>query len=74
MPFFDHPANADWLLPIAKLPLLLVSGVFWVIRAVGPIGDIILIAIIIALFARNIMGPARAFADDDGRRRLTDAP
>jgi hypothetical protein len=71
MPFFDHPANADWLLPIAKLPLLLVSGVFWVIRAVGPIGDIILIAIIIALFARNIMGAPHVYAEHD---RLRDTP
>jgi hypothetical protein len=60
MPFFDHPANADFLLPIIKLPLMLISGIFQVILAVGPIGQIALIAIIIAIFARNVMGPARA--------------
>lgn len=59
MPFFDHPANADWLLPIIKLPLMLISGIFQVILAVGPIGQIALIAIIIALYAKNIMGPAK---------------
>lgn len=36
MPFFSHPAHADWLLPIIKLPLLLISGIFSVIRTVGP--------------------------------------
>lgn len=60
MPFFSHPANADFLLPILKLPLMLISGIFDIIRVIGPIGDIALIAIIIGLFARNIMGPARA--------------
>jgi hypothetical protein len=60
MPFFSHPANADWLLPILKLPLTLISLIFQFIIAIGPIGDIALIAIIIALFSRNIMGPARA--------------
>ena len=59
MPFFDHPANADWLLPIIKLPLMLISGIFQVILAIGPIGQIALIAIIIALFSKNITGPAR---------------
>lgn len=59
MPPFSAPFGADWLLPIIKLPLLLISGVFWVIDVIGPIGNIIAIAIIIALFARNIMGPVR---------------
>jgi hypothetical protein len=59
MPPFSGPFGADWLLPIIKLPLLLISGVFWVIDVIGPIGNIIAIAIIIGLFARNIMGPVR---------------
>lgn len=59
MPFFDYPANADWILPIIKLPLMLISLVFKAIFAMGPIGNIVCIAIIIALFARNIMGPAK---------------
>ena len=59
MPFFSHPVNADWLLPIIKLPLMLISGLFWFIYFIGPIGDVLLVALIIALFARNLMGPAR---------------
>ncbi|AMW04254.1 hypothetical protein [Gemmatimonas phototrophica] len=59
MPFFDHPANADFLLPIIKLPLLLISSIFQVVLAVGPIGQIAIIAVAIALFTKNIMGPAR---------------
>ncbi|MEI6739619.1 MAG: hypothetical protein WCK74_04830 [Gemmatimonadaceae bacterium] len=58
MPFFDHPANADWVLPIVKIPLTVISLVFDFIRMIGPIGNVALIAIIIALYARNIMGPA----------------
>ena len=59
MPFFSHPANADWLLPIVKLPLTLISAIFSGIIAFGPIGQVALVAIIIALYAKNIMGPAR---------------
>lgn len=59
MPFFSHPANADFLLPLIKLPLLLISSIFQVILAIGPIGQVALIAIVIALFTRNVMGPAR---------------
>ena len=59
MPFFAYPANADFLLPIIKLPLLLISTIFQVVLAVGPIGQIAIVAIAIALFTRNIMGPAR---------------
>ena len=58
MPFFSYPAPADWLLPIIKLPLMLISAIFSGIIAVGPIGQIALVAVIIALFARNLMGPA----------------
>lgn len=59
MPFFSYPAPADWLLPIIKLPLLLISAIFGLIRVIGPIGQVAVAALIIALFARNIMGPAR---------------
>ena len=58
MPFFSYPAPADWLLPIIKFPLMLISAIFSGLIAVGPIGQIALVAIIIALFARNLMGPA----------------
>jgi len=60
MPFFDHPANADWLLPLIKIPLTLISMIFQGIFAIGPFGQIAVVAIVIALFSRNIMGPARA--------------
>lgn len=59
MPFFSYPAPADWLLPIIKLPLTLVSLVFSFIEMIGPWGNVALVTIIIALFTRNIMGPAR---------------
>lgn len=59
MPFFSYPANADFLLPIIKLPLMLISAIFSVILAIGPIGNIALIAIVIAIYTKNIMGPAR---------------
>jgi len=58
MPPFSGPIGADWLLPIIKLPLMLISGIFWFIFLIGPIGHIVLIALIIALFARNLAGPA----------------
>jgi hypothetical protein len=57
MPPFSAPINADFLLPIIKLPLLLISSIFQLILAVGPIGQIALIAVFIALFTRNVMGP-----------------
>ena len=59
MPFYSYPAPADWLLPIIKLPLMLISAIFSAIIAIGPIGQVALVAIIIALYAKNIMGPAR---------------
>lgn len=59
MPFFSYPAPADWLLPIIKLPLTLISLIFDLIRLIGPIGQVAVVAIIIALYAKNIMGPAR---------------
>lgn len=59
MPFFTHPANADWLLSVIRFPLGLISLIFKAVFAVGPFGQIALVAIVIALFARNIMGPAR---------------
>ncbi len=59
MPFFTHPANADWLLTLVKIPLGFISLIFSAIHAMGPYGNIACIAIIMALFARNIMTPAR---------------
>ena len=37
-------------------PFFLLGAIF----AMGPIGNILCIAIIVALFARNLMGPTRA--------------
>ncbi len=58
MPFFSYPANADFLLPIIKIPLMLISAIFSGILAIGPIGQIALISIVIAIYTKNIMGPA----------------
>ena len=60
MPFFSYPANADWLLPLIKLPLTLISLVFKAIYVMGPIGNVLCVAIIVGLFARNLMKPVRA--------------
>ena len=60
MPFFNYPANADWLLPLIKLPLMLISLIFKAIFVMGPIGNVLCAAIIIGLFARNLMKPVRA--------------
>lgn len=59
MPFFSYPANADFLLPLIKFPLLLISAIFKVVLAVGPIGQIAIIALFIAAFTKNVMGPHR---------------
>ena len=59
MPFFTHPVNADWLLPLIKIPLGFISLIFSAIHAMGPYGNIACIAIIIGLYARNIMAPAQ---------------
>ena len=57
MPFFSYPANADFLLPIIKIPLTLISAIFSGILAIGPIGQIALIAIVIAIFALVVVLP-----------------
>ena len=60
MPFFNYPANADWLLPLVELPLTLMSLVFQAIYAMGWIGNVVCVAIIVGLLARNIMKPVSA--------------
>jgi hypothetical protein len=60
MPFFSYPANADWLLPLVKVPLTLMSLVFDAIRVMGPIGNVLCAAIIIGLFANNLMKPIKS--------------
>jgi hypothetical protein len=51
--------SAAYALSGVKLPLLLISSIFKVVLAVGPIGQIAIIAAFIALFTRNVMGPHR---------------
>lgn len=60
MPFFSHPANGDFLLPLVKIPLTLISLVFKLIYAMGPIGNILCIAIIIGLFSWNLLKPVKS--------------
>ncbi len=59
MPFFSYPANGDFLLTLVAIPLTLSSLVFKAIFAMGWIGNVVCAAIIIGLFARNLMGPAK---------------
>ena len=59
MPFFSYPAPADWLLPILNIPLTLASLIFRFLQFIGLAGTSVLIVIAIAIFARNIMSPAR---------------
>jgi hypothetical protein len=59
MPFFTYPAPADWLLPIVSIPLTLGSFIFRFLDLIGLVGSAVVIAIVIALFTRNIMSPAK---------------
>jgi hypothetical protein len=59
MPFFSFPAPADWLLPIVSIPLTLASLIFSFLELIGVAGSSVVIAIVIALFTRNIMSPAK---------------
>jgi hypothetical protein len=59
MVFFSYPAPADWLLPILSIPLTLASIIFRFLETIGLLGTSVLLAIVIAIFTRNIMGPAR---------------
>lgn len=58
MPFFTYPAPADWLLPIISIPLTLASLIFQVLELIGVWGSAAVALIVIAIFSRNIMGPA----------------
>ena len=59
MPFFTFPAPADWLLPIISIPLMLSSLIFRFLELIGVAGSAVVIAIVIAIFTRNIMTPAK---------------
>ena len=56
MPFFNHPADpTSWLLPLVSGMLQLSSLLFRGIAAIAPIGIPILVAVVIGLFAMNLM-------------------
>jgi hypothetical protein len=56
MPFFSHPVNPDaWLLPLASGMLNASSLLFRFITAIAPVGIPILVAVVIGVFAWNIM-------------------
>ena len=56
MPFFTHPADpTNWLLPLVSGMLWFSSTLFSVLIAIAPIGIPIVVAIVIGLFARNLM-------------------
>ncbi|MEP6780382.1 MAG: hypothetical protein ABJC26_10875 [Gemmatimonadaceae bacterium] len=56
MPFFTHPADpTSWLLPLVSGILGFSSTLFRFLTAIAPIGIPIVVAIVIGLFARNLM-------------------
>ena len=56
MPFFTHPADpTNWLLPLVSGILEASSTLFRILTAIAPIGIPIVVAIVIGLFARNLM-------------------
>jgi hypothetical protein len=56
MPFFSHPADPTaWLLPLVSFILSISSLLFRFITAIAPIGIPILVAIVLGLFAWNLM-------------------
>ncbi|MEP6836368.1 MAG: hypothetical protein ABJB74_23465 [Gemmatimonas sp.] len=56
MPFFDHPADPTaWLLPLVSGMLQASSLLFRGLTAIAPIGIPIVVAIVLGLFAMNLM-------------------
>ena len=56
MPFFSHPADPTaWLLPLVSGVLNASSLLFRFITAIAPVGIPILVAVVIGLFAWNLM-------------------
>ena len=56
MPFFTHPADpTNWLLPTVSGVLWASSSIFSFLIAIAPVGIPVVVAIVIGLFARNLM-------------------
>ena len=59
MPFFDYPVNPDWLYTLVTAVLSVSSALFRFLQFIQVPGSLVLFVIVLALFARNLMGPAR---------------
>lgn len=56
MPFFSHVVDpTSWLLPLVSGMLHASSFLFAILTAIAPIGIPILVAIVLGLFAWNLM-------------------
>ncbi len=61
MPFLDYPVDPSFLLTFAGLVLSVISAIFRVVVAVGPIGQILIVLIPALLFMRDIYAGPTAF-------------
>jgi hypothetical protein len=61
MPFLDYPVDPTLLLSFAELVLTVMSAIFGVIVAIGPIGQLAVVLIPVALFCRDIFAGPQAF-------------
>lgn len=61
MPFLDYPIDPPFLLTFAGFVLGIISAVFRMIVAIGPIGQLVLVLIPVALFCRDIYAGPKAF-------------
>ena len=61
MPFLDYAVTPSFLLPIVGAILSVISLIFRFIVAIGPIGQVVLVAIPVALFCRDIYAGPKAF-------------
>jgi hypothetical protein len=60
MPFFSYPVDPNWLLTLVSGVLTVSSAFFRFLQAIHVVGSLALAAIVVGLFARNLMGPSRA--------------
>ncbi len=61
MPFIDYNVDPGFLLSFAGFMLTIISAIFGVVRAVGPIGQVFIVLIPVALFMRDIYAGPTAF-------------
>jgi hypothetical protein len=66
MPFVDYAVTPTFLLSFAGAVLSVISAVFKLIVAIGPIGQVVLVAIPVALFCRDIYAGPQAFKNIKG--------